>query len=68
MRRATGIISTICDDRGDEPTYARVPMSELIEKECSIGDVIGLLWFKRSLPKYECSPTPLLCLNPFISL
>jgi hypothetical protein len=31
VRRATGIVSTICDDRGDEPTYAGVPISELIE-------------------------------------
>jgi ATP citrate (pro-S)-lyase len=34
VRRATGIISTICDDRGEEPTYAGVPISELMEGVC----------------------------------
>jgi ATP citrate (pro-S)-lyase len=52
VRRPTGFLSTICDDRGEEPTYAGIPMSELIEKEYSVGDVISLLWFKRKLPKY----------------
>ena len=27
-------------------------MSTIIEKDYSIGDVISLLWFKRSLPRY----------------
>jgi ATP citrate (pro-S)-lyase len=52
VRRSTGIVSTICDDRGEEPTYAGVPISELITSQASIGDVIGLLWFKRKLPEY----------------
>lgn len=52
VRRPTGFLSTICDDRGEEPTYAGIPMSEMIEKDYSIGDVISLLWFKRKLPKY----------------
>ena len=34
VRRQTGIISTICDDRGEEPTYAGQPISELIEQVC----------------------------------
>lgn len=52
VRRQTGIISTICDDRGEEPTYAGRPISELIEQQAGVGDAISLLWFKRSLPKY----------------
>eukprot|EP01139_Manchomonas_bermudensis_P023583 Amastigsp_a841279_504.p1 type:complete len:613 gc:universal Amastigsp_a841279_504:50-1888(+) len=52
VRRATGIVSTICDDRGEEPTYAGVPMSTLIESGRGIGDVISLLWFKRELPPW----------------
>jgi ATP citrate (pro-S)-lyase len=52
VRRPTGFLSTICDDRGEEPTYAGIPMSEVIEKDYSLGDVISLLWFKRKLPKY----------------
>jgi len=52
VRRPTGFLSTICDDRGEEPTYAGIPMSEVIEKDYSMGDVISILWFKRKLPKY----------------
>jgi ATP citrate (pro-S)-lyase len=52
VRRATGIVSTICDDRGEEPLYAGVPVSELIEESLTIGDTISLLWFKRRLPKF----------------
>lgn len=48
----THIVSTICDDRGEEPTYNGVTMSELIEGDYGVGDVIALLWFKRKLPKY----------------
>mmetsp|Transcript_18602 Transcript_18602/g.33173 ORF Transcript_18602/g.33173 Transcript_18602/m.33173 type:complete len:613 (-) Transcript_18602:210-2048(-) len=52
VRTPTHIVSTISDDRGEEPHYGPVGMSELIEKDYSIGDVISLLWFKRQLPKY----------------
>jgi len=52
VRRATGIVSTICDDRGEEPTYANTPISELISSHASLGEVISLLWFKRRLPDY----------------
>jgi ATP citrate (pro-S)-lyase len=37
---------------GEEPSYAGVAMSTIIEKEYGVGDVISLLWFKRSLPHY----------------
>ncbi|KAJ1692053.1 hypothetical protein LUZ63_008751 [Rhynchospora breviuscula] len=52
VRAPTHIISTISDDRGEEPCYAGVPMSTIIEKGYGVGDVISLLWFKRSLPRY----------------
>lgn len=52
VRAPTHIISTICDDRGEEPTYAGVPMSTIVEQGFGLGDVISLLWFKRSLPRY----------------
>ncbi|KAJ7544519.1 hypothetical protein O6H91_09G081600 [Diphasiastrum complanatum] len=52
VRAPTHIVSTICDDRGEEPTYAGVAMSTIIEKDFGVGDVISLLWFKRSLPRY----------------
>jgi ATP citrate (pro-S)-lyase len=52
VRRATGIVSTICDDRGEVPTYSGVPITDLIADKRGIGDVIALLWFKRELPPY----------------
>jgi len=52
VRRATTIVSTICDDRGEEPTYNNLPISEIVSRGLGIGDVIGLLWFKRTLPRY----------------
>ena len=52
VRRSTGIVSTICDDRGEEPTYGGTPISDLIASEPSIGEVLGLLWFKRRLPRF----------------
>lgn len=52
IRRPTNFVCTISDDRGEEPTYNGIPMSEIIEKKYSIGDVISLLWFKKKLPKY----------------
>lgn len=52
VRKPTNVVSTICDDRGDEPTYAGVTMSELMEGEYGIADVVSLLWFKRRVPPY----------------
>lgn len=52
VRRPTHFISTITDDRGEEPTYAGVSMTKLIEENYSLGDVISLLWFKRRLPEH----------------
>ncbi|KAH9302641.1 hypothetical protein KI387_014224, partial [Taxus chinensis] len=86
VRAPTHVISTICDDRGEElcnsihslcpqiiqyegqrlmasivcfvftageePTYSGVAMSTIVEQGYGVGDVISLLWFKRSLPRY----------------
>lgn len=52
VRVPTTVVSSICDDRGEEPTYAGVTMSTLITGDYNVGDVISLLWFKRQLPKY----------------
>ncbi len=52
VRRPTTIITTISDDRGEEPLYAGIKISEIIEKNYSIGDVVSLLWFKKLLPTY----------------
>ncbi|KAK9803247.1 hypothetical protein WJX73_009672 [Symbiochloris irregularis] len=52
VRVPTNVVSSICDDRGEEPTYHGVTMSTLITGDNNVGDVISLLWFKRQLPKY----------------
>jgi ATP citrate (pro-S)-lyase len=52
VRVPTNVVSSICDDRGEEPTYNGVDMSTLISGDYGVGDVISLLWFKRALPKY----------------
>lgn len=52
VRVPTNVVSTICDDRGEEPTYSGVPMSELINSGAGVGDAVSLLWFKRRLPSY----------------
>jgi len=52
VRAPTNIVSSICDDRGEEPTYNGVGMSTLMTGGFNVGDVISLLWFKRQLPKY----------------
>lgn len=52
VRVPTNVVSSICDDRGEEPTYNGVDMSTLIQGDNGVADVISLLWFKRSLPKY----------------
>ncbi|WP_022847028.1 citrate/2-methylcitrate synthase [Desulfurobacterium sp. TC5-1] len=52
VRKPTNFICTISDDRGEEATYCGLPISEVIEREFSIADVIGLLWFKRKFPDW----------------
>ena len=52
VRRPTNFICTISDDRGEEVTYAGVPIGRIVEEGQTIGDVISLLWFKKKLPKY----------------
>lgn len=51
-RKRTNIISTISDDRGDEPKYCGVSISEIVENKSDLGEVISLLWFKKQLPKW----------------
>ncbi|GJD07273.1 ATP-citrate synthase beta chain protein 1 [Galdieria sulphuraria] len=52
IRKATHIVSTISDDRGEEPLYLGIPISEVIQQQMGIGDVISLLWFKKKLPRW----------------
>jgi ATP-citrate lyase alpha-subunit len=52
IRRPAEFISTISDDRGEEPRYCGVTISEVIEQDFGLGGVLGLLWFKKRLPKW----------------
>ncbi len=50
IRKPTNFITTISCDTGDEPTYLNTPISQLIEQNSGIGNIISLLWFKKKLP------------------
>jgi len=52
IRVPTHFISTITDERGDQPMYAGIPLTEVVENGYGIGGVIGLLWFKKELPNW----------------
>ena len=52
VRRSTDFITTISDDRGDEPKYCGVTISAVVEGDYGLGGVLGLLWFKKRLPKW----------------
>ncbi len=52
IRRPTEFITTISDDRGDEPKYCGVTISEVVEQDYGLGGVLGLLWFKKKLPQW----------------
>lgn len=52
MRKVTSMVTTISDDRGEEPLYAGIPITDVVKKKYCIGDVISLLWFKKKLPPF----------------
>lgn len=52
VRKSTNIVCTISDERGDVPMFSGVGLDRIVKENRSIGDVIGLLWFKRELPKF----------------
>ena len=54
VRKGTQFTCTISDDRGEEATYAGVPISSVATPDTgySIADVITLLWFKRRYPDW----------------
>jgi len=53
VRKPTNFISTICDETGEIHNYCGVPIDDVIKKGYGIGGVLGLLWFKKDLPKYS---------------
>lgn len=52
IRKPTSFTTTISSDIGEEPTYGTIPISKIIEEKYSLGDILGLLWFKKQLPPY----------------
>lgn len=52
VRKATNLICTISDDRGEEVLYAGKPLSRVMDDQMGIGGVIGLLWFKKEIPPW----------------
>lgn len=52
IRKPASFICTISNDRGEELHYSDMPISKVISEDIGIGGVIGLLWFKRHLPKF----------------
>ena len=55
IRKPTNFITTISSDLGEEITYGNIPISNTIKENYSIGDIIGILWFKKKLPTYFTS-------------
>ena len=54
IRKATTFIATISNEKGDELEYNHVKISDVLNCGLGIGNVIGLLWFKKQLPAYCC--------------
>ena len=50
-RRPTSFSSTISDERGEELTYNKIPVSDFVAQG-SIANVIGHLRLKQQLPDY----------------
>lgn len=52
IRKPADFICTISNDKGEELMYSDLPISKVISEGYGVGGVIGLLWFKRRLPKF----------------
>merc|ERR1712054_521315 len=52
VRKPANFVCSISDDRGEECTYAGVPISRVVQDNMGIGGAISLLWFRRRLPDY----------------
>ncbi|MDR0952705.1 MAG: ATP citrate synthase [Elusimicrobiota bacterium] len=52
VRKATSFICTISNDKKEELEYNNIKITKVIKDEMGIGGVIGLLWFKKQLPKF----------------
>merc|ERR1711979_58602 len=52
VRKPANFVCSISDDRGEECTYAGMPISKVVQEGMGIGGAISLLWFRRKLPDY----------------
>ena len=56
VRKSTDVICSISNDTGEEATYFGEPISKVAkDQNLGLGYVIGLLWFKKQLPKEACN-------------
>jgi len=52
VRKPANFVCSISDDRGEECTYAGMPISTVVKEGMGVGGAISLLWFRRKLPDY----------------
>jgi len=52
VRKPANFVCSISDDRGEECTYAGMPISKVVQDNMGVGGALSLLWFKRKLPDY----------------
>lgn len=52
VRKPASIICTISNDSGEELTYLGTQISQVINKNFSLGEVIGMLWLRKRLPDW----------------
>ena len=49
IRKPTSFMSSVSDDRGEELTYAGMPISAIFKENLGVGGVVSLLWFQVRL-------------------
>jgi len=55
VRKPTDVVCSISCDKGEEATYFGQKISKVAcDKQKGIGYTIGLLWFKKELPRFAC--------------
>merc|ERR1719194_130669 len=50
VRKPANFVCSISDDRGEECTYAGMPISKVVQEGLGVGVAMSLLWFRRMLP------------------
>ncbi|MCK5583024.1 MAG: hypothetical protein KAI33_04505 [Elusimicrobiales bacterium] len=52
IRKETGMVSSISDERGEELKYGDILISDVFKKNLGLGGVISQLWFGRQMQDY----------------